>query len=1041
MFLRQSLRSRRLQTIVLVGVSTLIAGCAAFGPLFARAVEQSITTNTLTTQRDRAAFQLSADPDATRTILDPNDPNYGLQRSGTGETLRPEDIAVYKPEGFDAKFEKPQPTMTVKTDWLPRPDALFPVGAALRWTDDFCGHIVMTKGTCPDQQFEVALSVADRDNYGVDVGDVLYASTATLNKPTKLRITGLYRADGADPYWYDASPVGRSLPGDPGGGAGDALFTPRKTFEAARWGHTSQARFAPLPGKMRVDDIATVASWIESSNPELDKVQVHLDTQFPDIRTLIDDGRRQATRIIPLVMVQVAIFGLVVLALAAGAVIDQRRPELAIARLRGRSPGRAGREVFVEMALLVLVGTVLGSVLAFGVTTLVRHTWLAGGAPAELTWLTPVAVAAALVAGLASILLALRPVVRLPVATLLRTVPVRRRGRALSTFAVVLITVAIAGLAATLTGDGRGPLAIVTPTLLAVAVGLTLAGVVIAGSGPVGSAALRRGRLAFGLAALQVARLRIAGRLVPVVVVATTLVAFAGQASSIATRNREFRSGLETGADTVLTVRDNYIRRVKATLDTVDKDRDWSTLVSTSVSPTSKGLAMIGVEPDSFRRIAIGGAELTDDETFQRFEAPEVVPVSFRGSKVSVTTGPLTGSATQDSGSFDKNQTETKGIVLGITYVNSLRVRISTTLGTVPLGSGRPTTLTGPVDCHGGCQLLQVRVTRAVGDTATFNGRFTITSLRGGSDPAPAKLSGSSWNEVDADNDADGKISAAASAAGLTVTFTSLGADLVSQNAWVPTIIPVIPTADADLSGTTIGTAPGLDGVPLKVRAAGPALGPVPRYLYGTTVADLTTLTRWGGPEPVVRTTAEIWLSHTGAQHLDEITAAFTKAGTSVTVSQRLADSDAAYARSASALALRLTPVVGVAAWSLALVVLLLLAVSTRRARVYDNAGLQLAGVRTAVTARASRLEQIGLVAVAAVAGTICGIVGGQLALPLIPLFETDQPAIPIDLGVSWPTAVLSLLVSAAVLCAGALLVAITLRRRTRFGVIREELT
>lgn len=1031
MFLRQSLRSRRLQTIVLVGVSTLIAGCAAFGPLFARAVEQSITTNTLTTQRDRAAFQLSVGPQNAATAATPQD---------RGQTLRPEDIEVYKPDGYDAKFEKPQLTMTVKVDWRLTKTQIFPIGSPLRWTEDFCAHIVMVKGTCPDKPFEAAVSTADRDNYRVDAGGRVFASSADRRTQTELRITGVYRANGEDPYWYDASPVGKSLPGD-AGGAGDTVFTPRATFEEVRWGHTSQARFAPIPGSMRLDDIDAVSTWIDGSGETLDKIQVHLDTQFDDIRTLIDDGRKQATRIIPLVMLQVAIFGLVVLALTAGAVIDQRRPELAIARLRGRSPGRAGREVFAEMGLLVVIGTLLGGVVAFVVTTVVRHTWLAGGAPAELGWRTPAAVALALVAGLASIVLALRPVVRLPVASLLRTVPVRRRGRAFSTFDVVLITLAIAGLAATLTGDGRGPLAIVTPTLLAVAVGLALVGVLIAISGPVGGAALRRGRLAVGLAALQVARLWIAGRLVPVVVVATTLVGFAGQASAIADRNRELRSGLETGADTVLTVSDNYLRRVKATLDTVDKDRNWSTLVSTSASPSAKGLAMIGIEPESFRRIAIGGAELADNATYQRFEAPEVAPVSFRGSEVTVTAGPLTGSVSRDSGSVETGQTATRGVLLAITYVNSLRVRATTMLGMVPLNSDRPTTLTAQVNCHGGCQLLQVRISRDTGDTATLKGKLTVVDLRGDKDAVAAKLGGSAWSEVDAENEADGTIAATRAGAGLALDFTSLGAELATQNAWVPTVLSVIPTSDAGLGGPQLSTAPGLDGIPLKVRAAGPALGPVPRNLYNTTVADLTTLMRWGGPEPAVRTTAEIWVDKTGAQHIDELTKAFAKTGTTVRVSQRLSDSDAGYARSASALALRLTPVVGIAAWSLALVVLLLLAVSTRKARIYDNAGLQLAGVRTSVTARALQLEQIGLVAIAAITGTVCGIVGGQLALPLIPLFETDQPAIPIDLGVSWPTAVLSLVISGAVLCAGALLVAITQRRRTRYGVIREELS
>src|SRR5262249_35444815 len=159
----------------------------------------------------------------------------------------------------------------------------------------------------------------------------------------------------------------------------------------------------------------------------------------------------------------------------------------------------AGREVFAEMGLLVLIGTVVGSVLAYAVTALVRRTWLAGTAPSEVTPITVVAVGLALVAGLASILIALRPVVRLPIATMLRTVPVRRHGRALTLVDIILITIAVAGLVATLTGDGRGPLAIVTPTLLAVAAGLLIAGVLVLAAGPVGASALRGGRIAFGL--------------------------------------------------------------------------------------------------------------------------------------------------------------------------------------------------------------------------------------------------------------------------------------------------------------------------------------------------------------------------------------------------------------------------------------------------------------------------------------------------------------------------------------------------------------
>ena len=52
------------QALVLAGVSLLIGTCAAFAPWFARAVEQTVTTETLHSQRESAAWQLEATPPA-----------------------------------------------------------------------------------------------------------------------------------------------------------------------------------------------------------------------------------------------------------------------------------------------------------------------------------------------------------------------------------------------------------------------------------------------------------------------------------------------------------------------------------------------------------------------------------------------------------------------------------------------------------------------------------------------------------------------------------------------------------------------------------------------------------------------------------------------------------------------------------------------------------------------------------------------------------------------------------------------------------------
>lgn len=56
MFLRRALRYRWAQALVLTGVSLLIGTCAVFGPWFARAVEQTVMTETLAGQPLQASW-------------------------------------------------------------------------------------------------------------------------------------------------------------------------------------------------------------------------------------------------------------------------------------------------------------------------------------------------------------------------------------------------------------------------------------------------------------------------------------------------------------------------------------------------------------------------------------------------------------------------------------------------------------------------------------------------------------------------------------------------------------------------------------------------------------------------------------------------------------------------------------------------------------------------------------------------------------------------------------------------------------------------
>ena len=76
MFLRRALRYRWAQALVLTGISLLIGACAVFGPWFARAVEQTVMTETLSGQRLPASWLLASTTDGILVVARMNPQKY-----------------------------------------------------------------------------------------------------------------------------------------------------------------------------------------------------------------------------------------------------------------------------------------------------------------------------------------------------------------------------------------------------------------------------------------------------------------------------------------------------------------------------------------------------------------------------------------------------------------------------------------------------------------------------------------------------------------------------------------------------------------------------------------------------------------------------------------------------------------------------------------------------------------------------------------------------------------------------------------------------
>ncbi|HEY3514931.1 FtsX-like permease family protein [Kribbella sp. NPDC051137] len=1037
MFLRRALRYRWAQALVLTGVSLLIGTCAVFGPWFARAVEQTVMTETLDGQRLPASWLIAtrgpvATPDWKTTT------NSDVQ-------ITPEQLDKLVPADLRSHFTPPVHGYYTDISWRATP-ADDPTTMRLRWRDGYCAQLTVVEGACPKAANEVIASVADKSLWGIEVGQTLAAATSGSYPAQPVKVVGFYRPNEArGDYWFGDYPTGHSRkPAGDEPGWSNEMFTERTTLTGnGNFATKATSDVRPLPGVNRLDDLDRLQDATRTVNGNAQEQLGGVAEVTSSLSSLIDRiqaERKQATTIIPLVMVQVALFAVVVLALALAAVVDQRRPEIALSRLRGSSARRTHRVLAIELGLPVLAGTLLGGLLGFGILTVVRHTWLRGGAPAELPWTVLAALGAAVVVAAAVVVLQVRGVVRRPISSLLRRVA-RRHGRAIGVADLCIIVFAVAGLVGALTGNGRGPLPVLTPALLALAAGLAFAHLLLPAAGLVSRGALRRGRLGLALGALQVSRRPAVTRIVAAVAVAAALLTFAGQAASVGSRNRDARSGYETGAEGVLRMNALYFAEFLGAVDKIDPDRHWLTPVVISRPGSPDALQTEMIEPDSFRRIAFQGEQLTDADGWRTLKAPDVAPIQIRGTQLTVTasTGPITARPTKTAGGNPIGSGKPKSVVLRANVVSHRDGgRYLVSFPPLQLPATKPVVLRAPVECQAGCDLLRLGVGRETADQVGLEGDLTISRLSTADNPAIKLGTPQDWSTVGAVDDDQGSVVAKPGGL-LTIGMKSFGNDQFMQYRTVPAAVPALVTPEYRFDSTT--TSPGIDGSPMRLDRIDRLRGPVNRYGTHTAVVDLESVRRLGGAVDEGGTDFEVWLNKAGMANVDTIAEQFTKAGLNAELVDRRDDRIASYGRSASALALQLTPVVGVAAWVLAIVVLLLTIVTSWRSRAQDYASLQLTGVPANATGRAARWEQTGPVALAVLLGTVCGLIGARVALPLIPLFATSDSPVPPDLHINWPVAIALWAAGTAVLAAVTLVLGTGVNRRSSYSRIREELT
>lgn len=1030
-------------------LSALITAAAVIGPLYERAVHEAVVRNAL----DRATVSqlgLSSHANEEGDVLGPH-------------ALLPLDaLRFYEPD-----IEGQQASIGM----FYKPSDAVPVTIASR--AGICTHLTFAQGSCPSDAGSVAVSVDTARLAKLRVGSKLSISIDPQRPgghvPVQVLVAGIYqRFDTSTEYWFD-HPYVTPVPAthdEP-----DTLLTAYgdvdpivKQIQDKNGALVGIDRFTDIPlrsNEIHVAEIAKLQPAVESARALSQQDQAILDTSLDALLGGVQSAQAQVHDVVPLFAAELILLALALLVFVVGAAAAQRRPEVALARLRGQSPRRAAWLLVSELSLPVLVGVPAGAALSAVALETSRAFWLPPGVPFALPVAAWEALAAAAAVQLLVIVVAALRMVREPVVTLLRRVGSRTLRVRLGPLEVAAAALALAGVLTVVSSGLSGPVAILAPGLLTLAVGLLVGVTMPVLAARVGPRALRRGSVRTGLAALQMARRSGTRGAFVLLIVSVSAIVLATDCWQVAAENRTARAERELGAPAVLQVSAasaGAVERAAAKLDPSGR----RVVAVAKVVPPNVGVSVVAVRPASAEAMATWGWK--DDRPsardIARLDPPLPPQITLTGGFVDV----------QVSSVIVKGA---KPPDLALDVVGTDGLPVSYDLGVLRI-SAKTLDFRRPVPCTDGCRVQGVTVQRQFTDTdpqlaqvdlvgitaypgATQTGTGTPLALASAKDWRGSTAAVTKPEEVGVvDQALDNprvdmskalstlpsygvtSVTAPPQGAGIRLRSYSVGNKSSLVYGDVPLRLPALTVgvlADPGENANTF-SAGRLDGLTQPFVSVGD-IAAVPGLPGRSALVDLDLLARLADTHNS-GTSYEVWLSDASSANILRQRAGLARLGVTTTTVETLADRQRELDDSGAVWSLRLALLTGLAALMVAAAVLVIGVSTTVRGRRYDVAALQVSGVAPRLTAGAALGELVALSLLASVVGAACGVVGARLLFRTAPYLAGGAGFDGARVFTAWLLAVLVWLVAVAGLVAVSLLCARFVVGGARPGLVRE---
>lgn len=830
------------------------------------------------------------------------------------------------------------------------------------YRDQFCAHVHL-EGACPATAGEAALSRVVAQQLGIALGQNVEIRSAPAVDPIKLRVVGRY--DLADPtgaYWSD--PLFRA------GAELDPVYTPLDTFAGEQLRQPTLVYDVIVPDpQLRGDNGYDLSGVLARANGELSAAGLDLvDPTGTILQTIARD--RAAIRLGVLVALsEVLVLAWFAIGLTGRYTGRDRRTDAALLKMRGNTATRILRLTSGQHLIPLIGGVIVGVPVGIAASLALSGARpVRAEVPAALA-LSAAAIGAVLLGGLIVLTVVDAVVLRLPVATLLRQVPARRRDWRADVVDLALLAVAAAAVYQARSSGPSSGLGLLAPALVAVAVALLLARLLGRVADRTGAVALRTGRLRFGLTAVRVSRQPGADRLFALVVVAVAMFGTAAGAFAAARTERYDRAEVELGADRVLSVQADTRTALEYAVRQADPSGRYAMAAVVDQAGTPPILAV-----DSSRLAAVARWR-------PAYGPVTTLPRAIRAVGVPAALPPVTGTAlTVDVENLGKPplallavlQNERTGAAVTVTYS--------------PITPGRHTLSVPVAGCTTapGCRFVRFEMNDTSGlapGQPPVGGRMTIRGLAQQNPAAtildPARLTDLRRWYPDL---AGAGLDLSGNAGGLTVAaddndlaFPVRGADVYTVDAPLP--LPLV-TAGAMPAAWRLGDAStlafGQGGTPARV--AGTA-GVLPVLGATGILVDLDATTRIAA-DADLRGDFQVWLAPDAPR---SITGALTRAGLTITGQDSVAARANRLGQQGPAVVVRFGLLAAGIGVLLAAAAVAVTAAADRAPQLQQAGALRTQGLSRRIAVTAGWAGLAGLV----VAGLLGGVIAALIARPV----------------------------------------------------------